>query len=226
MTDKRQLVPRRKRRRPRDTPPALLSEVRRLALQGYTAPEIHKLLPADVRPAVRTVYRIIEDAMPPDPSGSWAPLRSAISPGLVLPVLASVVEATDGRHASLTNAEAERIETLREAAPDLPLLETYVLAQAYVAADSQRADSEPLDMLLAFAPWRSIEHAERYFAALNHGWIQAPDAYTLQIATTPMMSPRRPFFFSTRLLIDEDKMPETWAYYQRFFFAPQEVTGE
>ncbi|MDO8616865.1 MAG: hypothetical protein Q7T33_14200 [Dehalococcoidia bacterium] len=202
-----------------------MSEVHRLALEGLTAGEIHREFPeSPTRPSLRTIYRIIEDVMPPDPSGSWAPMRGHVALNLVLPVLARVVEATNGRRASLTNAEAERIQTLREAVADLPPWETYILAGAYVTAEYQKADSEPLDMLLAFAPWRNIEHAERYFAALNRGWIQPPDAYTLQIAMLAIPAThRRPGIIPSRL-IDEDKTPETWAYHQRFFFAPQEAT--
>lgn len=194
-----------------------------MALEGCTAPEIHKLLPEAERPTVRTVYRMIDDATPPDPSGSWKPLQSPVAPSLVLPVLARVVEVTRGRRVSLTNAEALRVETLREAVPDLPPLETYILAQAYVASEYQKIDAEPLDMLLAFAPWRSIEHAERYFTALNRAWIQGPDLWLLQqiaILAIPTMSPAgTPGIIPTRL-IEENKTPQTWAYYQQRFHLP------
>lgn len=210
-----------KRRRPRDTPPLIVLDIQNRALKGQTALDIHKALPEGTA-SLRTIYRIIEDKWPPDPTGAWAPLRSPEpSPSLVLPVLACLVETTNGSRASLTNAEAARIEALREAVPDLPLLQTYILAQAYVASESRKMDSEPLDMLLAFAPWRSIEHTERYFAALNRDWVQAPDAYTLQIAALAIPADASGGL-ATRF-IDENKTPETWTYYQRFFFAPQEV---
>lgn len=212
MPDKRQVATR-KRRRPRDTNPWVVLEVRRLALEGYTAAEIHRGFPDDPdRPSVRTIYRIIEDVRPPDPSGTWKPLQSPVSAGLVLPILAAVVEVTSGRRAHLTNDEAGRVEALRDAAPDLPPWETYVLARAYIGCDFQKKDSGPLDMVLAFAPWRSTEHSERYFAALNRGWVQEADLFALQFAasTAAATSPDG---------IPSQCVPETWSFCQRLFSA-------
>ena len=225
-TDKRQVMTP-KRRRQRNTPPAIELEIQRMASRGYTAPEIHKELPESERPTIRTVYRIISDKFPPDPSGSWRPLQSPVAPNLVLPVLADVVEVSRGRRVHLTNAEALRVEAVREAVPDLPPWEAYILAQAYVAAEYQKTDTEPLDTLLAFAPWRSIEHAERYYAALNRGWIQEPDrwpALLLEIAILAIPN-INPDGIPARF-IDKNKTPEIWAYHQRFSSAPKKEVGD
>lgn len=201
------------RRRSRALPPELLFKVQQLAVAGYTAPAIHEQLPVDDRPTVRTIYRMVEDFMPPDPSGTWSPLQSADpSPSLVLPVLASVVLGTGGRRVTLTNAEAKLIERIREAVTDLSSWNIYVLARAYMVCDSEEEDSRPLDMVLAFAPWRSVEHSERYFGALNDGWVQWPNLFVLQfaasaaVATNPKGNPSK-------------RVPETWAYCQRLFSA-------
>jgi hypothetical protein len=198
-------------------------QVQQLALAGYTAPAIHEQLPVDDRPTVRTIYRMVEDFMPPDPSGTWSPLQSADpSPSLVLPVLASVVLATGGRRVTLTNAEAKLIERIREAVPDLSPWNTYVLARAYMVCDSEERDSGPLDMVLAFAPWRSVEHSERYFGALKDGWVQWPNIFALQFAASLAEAIKPDGRQSERI-------PETWAYCQRLYASVNgvgEVTPE
>jgi hypothetical protein len=158
------------------------------------APSIARGLAAEFpdrpTPSARAVSDWIErGVIRGDPSGIWS--LAGASPGeaaRVLPVLAAVIERTEGRRTFLTTAEAAMVARVSEAAPDLPPWQTYQLAHRYIDAGSA---TEDLDQLLAFAPWR--DQAAAYNAAIAAGWIRRhhvlePTEATVRAALQSMLT--------------------------------------
>jgi hypothetical protein len=84
------------------------------------------------RPDKRTVQAIIKKSRPPDPSGPWEPTEweSGKDVALVLDVVKHLGE--DGGLIWPTQAEAERLRWLRQAAPTLPPTLAWRLARRYL----------------------------------------------------------------------------------------------
>ena len=132
-----------------------------LTLRGYAPAQIHRELAPIAKkhllavPSLRTVQRIARRAAPPDPSGPWRLWAgegiARAHPELVAPVLAGVMEATEGRVEVLTNRSADWIATIRIAAPALPPWPCYVLARRYVAFEAGGRDTGQLDQVVALA---------------------------------------------------------------------------
>jgi hypothetical protein len=152
----------------------IIRAIEELALLGYNKAETHRRIlarfPADA-PTDRTVAKYFDRVTPSDLSEPWR--LDEMSGGeirLVLPVLATVLELTEGRTRHLTGAEARWIVRLREAAPDLPLWDAYRVARWYIARAADKSLTQDMDLLLAFAPWRE---SSRFENALERGWIDS-----------------------------------------------------
>jgi hypothetical protein len=150
-------------------PRALNSEqdkrLRELALEELTAAEIRAQLVDEGLitghyPVVKTIQRRMAELRPPDRSERWSFANADPEVArLVLPVLAAVLEKTQGR-LYLSQDTADWIVRLKTAAPTLADdWWTYVYARTY-QRDGERAIW--LDRFLAFRPWESNEAYARY----------------------------------------------------------------
>ena len=121
-------------------------------------------------PTLRTIQRYVRALSAPDLSGQWSPFEGDPEDvAAVLPVLAAVLEKTEGRTQQLTREEAAQVARVCRAAPDIPPWEAYGLARAAVVAKWTKASTEGLDHYLALAPWR--DDGERYARAFLSGRI-------------------------------------------------------
>src|SRR5262249_3088566 len=93
-----------------------------------------------------------------------------------------------------TRAEAERVVFLHRAAPDLPPLNGWSLAQVYALREARADSVADLDHLLAFAPWRHGKPGwDRYDHAIAAGWIvEAPLYLTKPLRTGIAPDPTTP----------------------------------
>jgi hypothetical protein len=103
-------------------------------------------------PEERTIQQIIRPFRGDrrDPSGQWslaavAP-RDAGAASLVLDALQAAYVASDGRVTTVTNAEAEWIERIARARPDLPPEDWYAYARMFLVRGD---DTEDLQLSLA-----------------------------------------------------------------------------
>lgn len=157
------------RRRKRRIAGHLEQAIRELALRDYSvaqiATELKRVGESDV-PDLRTIRSIAAEVIA-DPSDPWT-LRDAdpASAGLVMPVLQAVIEQTGGRRQRVTSAQASWIAKLLQAAPDLTPWSAYVLASFYANHERLSQPTEHLDTFVAFAPWRSAAHRDRYLRAV------------------------------------------------------------
>lgn len=158
-------------------------QIEELALQGRFAAQIHRELDRHEEyrgrvPTLRTVQRVVKEITPRDPSGVWSLSGSPdIDATLVMPVLAEVIERTEGERKHLTRSEAGWIAKIREVAPALDLWHCYMLAVAYVRATEMKASAEGLDAFVAYAPWSGKASSDRYVEAVNNGWAPPPWPY-------------------------------------------------
>lgn len=110
-------------------------------------------------PPLRTIQAIARAAAVVDDSEPWRLDDGlGLSAGLILDVLAEVVEQTDGRRRHITRAEATWVVRIRRARPDLAPWAAYMLARDFMAGKQIEDDT----LLLAFAPWRGDTNLERY----------------------------------------------------------------
>lgn len=135
--------------------------------EGWSPAQIHRELGkraefASRLPTLRTVQRYVSDR-PYDPSGTWS-LEQAQPDELetLLPILAAVIERTEGRLTYLTNTEAQWLTRLGRVAADLGEWMLYRLARMYIRRKDAGEATDDLDAYLAFAPWRGPESERRY----------------------------------------------------------------
>jgi len=172
-------MPPRTRRR---LPPQLQQAIRQLALTGLTPTEILRHLEArkgDLEkwacavPSLRSVERVVAAMAAEDPSVPWRLADAdALEPEdrrVVLGALAELVQRSEGRRTTLTNAEATWVARLYAVAPELPPWDLLRLAHEYLGRGKEPTDD--LDVLLAFRPWRGQEAAERYAKIIEAGWL-------------------------------------------------------
>jgi hypothetical protein len=139
-----------------------------------SAPEIKRLLLEEigVSPSERTLQKMVKWASvtPAEPWTLADADRDEIA--LIAPVWAVALES--GRR--LTKGEADWIVRVRTAAPDLPPGDVWGMAGLYATESVfvTQGLRDAFDAVIAFAPWRSKDHAERYFAAANSGRIPSP----------------------------------------------------
>lgn len=169
---------------------AVQQKIEELALQGRSAAQIHRELDRQEEfwrrlPTLRTVQRVVKEITPRDSSGVWrladSPLLAERSPNsdaaLIMPVLAEVIERTEGKRKHLTRSEAAWVARVRTISPTLDMWNSYMLAVAYVRTTELKASTESLDVLLAYAPWQGKGNSERYVQAVEDGRAPAPWPY-------------------------------------------------
>jgi len=150
--------------------------------------ELERRFPAQdpakvIVPNLRTIQRVLGDFAPRDDTTWSLADADAEDAALVLPVLAAMVEESEGRRQSITQREARWILKIRRAdlaepGERLDHVITYELAfdvASYSADPELREFAEAqvayVVQFLAFAPWRSAEHEKRYYAAFEKGWL-------------------------------------------------------
>jgi len=165
---------RRRPGRPR-IPGDIEAEIKSLALEGYTPPQIHEALERTpefegrMLPVVKTIKRIIERYFPKGlPSERWG-LADADGDdaAMILPVLAAVIERTAGRVSHLTKAQAVWVQKIRRVAPDLAPWWAFRLAVTYMVRVHREQPTADLDELLAFVPWRSRAHLDHFLSVIK-----------------------------------------------------------
>lgn len=166
----------------------VLQKIEEFALQGRSAAQIHRQLDKEDGyrggvPTLRTVQRVVKEITPRDPSEPWSLGDNVEGEALIVPVLAELIERTDGRRRHLTRSEATWIARIRSVAPGLALWHCYMLAVAYVRVAEMKSSTEGLDALLAYAPWDGPTSAERYVHAVNDGRAPAPWPYIAALRT-------------------------------------------
>jgi hypothetical protein len=173
-----------------NTDPDVRHAIEELARAGYKSPAIQTKLRDDKRlrdrvpESLRTIQAIAATAKR-SAGELWYFDRSVLDPAGPLTVLAEVIALSHGRVADLTEAEAAAAAHVYRAAPDIPPGEARRLTWMLVPAVQVVADDvdpglldrlvgqqhQAAEQFLAFAPWRSPEHAARYEAAWQSGWI-------------------------------------------------------
>ena len=122
-------------------------------------------------PAPRTVQKYVRELKSIDTSGPWKPFQSeedAETTRYLLDVLAQLANRT--RRSHLTMGTVDVLKVIHKAAPDLPKFAAYRLAGTY---QLRGGSTEDLDLLLAFAPWRSSWGRKRFKAVLKDlGWLR------------------------------------------------------
>jgi hypothetical protein len=166
--------------RPRGRPKVdgdILQEITSLALRGWAPGQVYAELakaPAfrDRLPARRTVERHVA-AVTPRAAEPWVWCDDDDAP-VVLEALAEVIHRTDGRKVQFSRGEAAWVARVRRAVPDLPCYPAYLLARAYLLREEAEEQAADLDGFLAFAPWRSNTHRQRWEEAISNRWIPGP----------------------------------------------------
>ena len=136
----------------------------------------------DLWPAAqRTIDNLVKPAQPAGPRSPWWTLdeKSASDAAHVLPVLADLIESSEGRLNRLEAPVAEAISMIVRAAPDISARNARRMAWRYVLAIEAQEPTTDVEIFLAFAPWRGAEAATRYLKAFQAGWIAThfhPDA--------------------------------------------------
>ncbi|MCH8993429.1 MAG: hypothetical protein IH959_00470 [Chloroflexi bacterium] len=135
------------------SPPDIMAKLRGLEVVG----EISQ----DDMPSLRTVQRHVEK----DPAGPWR-LQDADpdEAALVFPVLAAVMDETEGRIVGLTLQEAGYIWRIRRIARDIAPFSVYRLAREYARRETTSAPTADLDLALGCATWRGEEEARRHIS--------------------------------------------------------------
>lgn len=101
-------------------------------------------------PHTRTIQRIVHDVNRDDSSGAWSPIEGPVDDtAAVLPVLAAVIERTEGRRTYLTKAEATFCGRLARATTLRPWT-AFGLARAYLARQADGVETTDLDAFVAY----------------------------------------------------------------------------
>jgi hypothetical protein len=157
----------------RRTDKDIVDAIHELASDGYRPADIHRRLNErfglSATPVLRTVENIAREVTPHDTSEAWR--LAAAEPAaaaIILPVLAELLESSEGRIQSVSRREAEWIVRLRGAVPDLPAIDAYKLARDYLARRQRNEDTADLDWYLVMAPWRP-GNGMRYIEAAAEG---------------------------------------------------------
>ncbi len=164
----------------------LLAAVELLMDEGHEPAAIHRELErmkaADelraVVPSLRTIERLVKTIRSQDKSAPWSLMSDDTGDSrLILDALAAIVRTTEGRVVSITRAEATALMKVNRSAPELDLMSQWRLARRYVARVASGIATADLDLLMAFAPWRTSWND--WHAAAYRGWVVALDASTV-----------------------------------------------
>lgn len=144
---------------------------RTLESGGYSAAQIYNELTkefgeAGVGVSDRTIRTYVKACRPPDPSGTWTLVDDSEEPAFLLAVLKATVVRTEGRVFGLTRKEAEWVERIKHAVPDIAPERAHAFARVYMNRESEGEDTAHLDMGLAFTTTvgESPELAKDYIA--------------------------------------------------------------
>lgn len=121
-----------------------------------------------ILPKLRTFERVAARAVPPNTSGWWNLADENTNPddaALVLPVLAEAAEMSGGRWQRFGKDLAAWVVKVRVAAPDIPPLWAFSVAQAYRSRQKDGEAVAALDQMLGFAPWQGKAQYHRYLRA-------------------------------------------------------------
>jgi hypothetical protein len=187
------------RQRARQTRVEVLTSIHDLAEVNPNAEQIRRVLlerfPSTNVPSARTIRDIVKERRSPEPSAgdAWSPITADTSEAAqVMPVLAAVIAQTSGKRWQLTKEQAALIARIHGVAPDLPPWSTYVLANAYAATERSSAPVVPLDVLLAFGPWRGAVERDRYWQAVKSGAPALPAVDAVRIVPDLFTGPEAP----------------------------------
>jgi hypothetical protein len=164
----------------RDMDGDVQAEIQNLALAGWGATQIGKHLDAQEQflgrvPPLRTIQRMVADVQTRDSSGAWrVPEADPTEVRLLLDTLAAVIERSQGRITGLTKAEAGLVVRIHQAAPELELINVWLLARVYRGREARDEPTADLDAMLAFAPWKGDQEGWRYSQARMQDWIPQP----------------------------------------------------
>jgi len=148
-------------------------EVQRLARLNRTAAQILRELGKRPEfkgrlPQERTMRRAVRWYRPDDTSGWWSVAEAdPEDAALVLPVLAGGIERGGGWWQRFSKDLAGWIVKVRVAAPDIPPLWAFRVAQEYSWRESREEPTDSLDTMLAFAPWHDESQLHRYLRAVE-----------------------------------------------------------
>lgn len=158
-------------------PDEVKERARAFARMGRTVKEI-----ADVHgfPEERTIRNWVRSVPKPKPEDAWSPREDADNAAYVLPVLAALVLASQGRRRTLTKAEANMVAVIGKLAPGCPPELVLQLTLVYVNRLPQE-DTDALDAFLAFRPWSGNQSHKTYLRALANGWAPPAPANVLAL---------------------------------------------
>jgi hypothetical protein len=92
---------------------------------------------------------------------------------LALDALARVIEKSQGRKTSFSDAEARWVVWARHAAPGLDPWKAWIIARSYWSLDKMKdPNTAALDAYLALKPWESDEALGSYKGLLDSGSVQ------------------------------------------------------
>jgi hypothetical protein len=167
-----------RRRRSRSIPIEVQKAIEAEAVYGFGKREIYRALERrddlrDLLPSEKTVGRFIDEIPRRDTSAPWSvgDLDEAESE-LLLEALRDVIERSSGNISSITRLEAHYIVRLSQMVPGLQPLGLWRVARVYAGRAASRTPTADLDAYLAFGPWRSDEARQRYYAAIDAGWVE------------------------------------------------------
>lgn len=144
--------------------------VRELALQGYGAAQIDRVLVSkglkqDPHPALhrRTIERMVQRIKPEDTSGPWTFRESTPEEAiLVLQVLNWLLKRTNGR-LWLSKDAACFIVKITRSCPTIPVEWAYGLALLYLSAGPDNVTkTQFLDLAMSLQPWTSQDQFARF----------------------------------------------------------------
>ncbi len=176
------------------------AKVEDLALAGHTAAQIHRQLvadgvPADERPSLRTLQRVVRTIRFEDQSGPWS-LSDANGDEalLILPILRAYLNlmytqtGSSDHRLYLTKAEARWVVRLSRVASELDVFNLYRLVRAYLGRESRGQPTYDLDALVAYTPWddtitphggREYSMREAYQSGIREGWLPPAPAFLM-----------------------------------------------
>lgn len=159
--------------------------IHRLAREGHSVQEICAELGLKYGPdaikerSVQNYVRRVRNNQIP-----WDRLdASGGNASLVMEVLPSVIERSDGKKREFTQEESEWIIWIRQIASTLPPQFVWELATYYMTEDRNitSKDFQQLDAFLAYKPWESVEAINRYHTLKEEGII--PDSGLTELAS-------------------------------------------
>jgi hypothetical protein len=143
--------------------------IRRRAVRGLSAAQIQRELSAKLQgtgrkpPDGRTIRDIVKEHAVEDRSGPWQLGDSASDADATAVLAAMAVVYRDGYNARITRAEADWIARIAPHADywweedgkrGLEPQSLWILARQYLACEANQRSTLPIELLLAFKPWR------------------------------------------------------------------------